>query len=131
MPQQPSCPEPALLHSLLNSQLSPTDEKALTTHLESCPRCRQSLQGLAASNESWSALAQHLNQQSTADEGGLTEVLNAACSAVPGSDTAEENDVNLDFLDPPDEPGHLGRLGPYKVLRIIGHGGMGMVLQAF
>ena len=36
----------------------------------------------------------------------------------------------LGLLEPPDEPGHLGKLGPYDVLRLIGRGGMGIVFLA-
>jgi WD40 repeat protein len=41
------------------------------------------------------------------------------------------DDIPLDFLGPPQEPGHLGRLGPYEVAERIGRGGMGAVLKAF
>jgi serine/threonine protein kinase/Leucine-rich repeat (LRR) protein len=34
------------------------------------------------------------------------------------------------FLAPPQGPGEIGRLGAYRVLRVLGHGGMGMVLEA-
>jgi WD40 repeat protein/serine/threonine protein kinase len=34
------------------------------------------------------------------------------------------------FLSPPQQPGELGRLGNYRVLKVLGQGGMGMVYQA-
>jgi serine/threonine protein kinase len=36
----------------------------------------------------------------------------------------------LDFLAPPEQPDELGRLGGYRVLQLIGTGGMGIVFRA-
>jgi urea transport system substrate-binding protein len=37
--------------------------------------------------------------------------------------------AEMSFLDPPQAPGELGRLGGYRVLRILGQGGMGIVFE--
>jgi WD40 repeat protein len=57
----------------------------------------------------------------------------AADPAAGGSRTqpAANPDESLDFLAPSDAPGSLGRLGHYEVRRVVGRGGMGVVLKAF
>jgi serine/threonine protein kinase/formylglycine-generating enzyme required for sulfatase activity len=49
-----------------------------------------------------------------------------AASSQAGERTAE----CYDFLTPPRAPDKLGRLGPYRVLKVLGAGGMGVVFQA-
>jgi len=48
----------------------------------------------------------------------------------PDHDTPDCGEVSLDFLEPCDVPGRLGKIGPYEVTEAIGVGGMGVVLRA-
>ncbi|HEY1375925.1 MAG TPA: serine/threonine-protein kinase, partial [Gemmataceae bacterium] len=54
----------------------------------------------------------------------------------PGDDTRTGSSGpvagdGIDFLDPSDTPGSVGRLGHYEVREVVGRGGMGVVLKAF
>jgi serine/threonine protein kinase/type 1 glutamine amidotransferase len=59
---------------------------------------------------------------------------NPTQGAKPTSDVTEgvsgRPPADFDFLAPPQGPDELGRLGPYRVLKLLGQGGMGAVFQA-
>jgi formylglycine-generating enzyme required for sulfatase activity/serine/threonine protein kinase len=50
--------------------------------------------------------------------------------AVPAEKDEKPEDELLRQLSPPQEQGEIGRLGPYRVVKVLGAGGMGAVLQA-
>ncbi len=52
-------------------------------------------------------------------------------SGEPSDPFGDEEELNLDFLQPARTLGGLGRLGHYEVLAVVGRGGMGFVLKAF
>ena len=73
-----------------------------------CPRCGQSVQATANSP---------------------TEIARPAKERKP-SDQPAPVDNPLDFLAPPQAADEIGRLGSYRILKVIGSGGMGTVLLA-
>jgi serine/threonine protein kinase len=131
---------------MLAGTLPEHDQEELTTHLDSCLTCRQTLDELATEGESWSELARKLGPKPAADpalEQAIREIKGVSpplyLPPASGGDTeggtqpfgSARDDKELAFLSPPDKPGHFGRLAHYDVTEVIGRGGMGIVLKAF
>src|SRR4051794_15008608 len=107
--------DPARLRHLLEDRLEDEDQAAMARHLEECASCRRDLERMAAESCWWG------DARLLAGE--------ATLSSRPGPPGDEA--TSLDFLEPPAEPGQLGKLGPYEVIEVIGRGGMGLVLKAY
>src|SRR5579872_3434970 len=107
-----------LLQSALAGNLPECDEVLLHRHLEACGECSAALEQMA---------------------GGASWIQEAAAmladDELAGELTADsdysESDFAVEFLEPANGPDLLGRLGGYEVLKIIGRGGMGVVLKGF
>jgi serine/threonine protein kinase len=132
MPTVSPCPDAGRWGELLDSRLPEPTANALTSHLEDCSGCQRTLDRLTASESTWAEDARELAERprpalrkAIAQLKADTEVgLDTAGPAAPGTQT-------LPFLKPPTDPAHLGRLGPYEVVKVLGRGGMGVVLKAF
>jgi serine/threonine-protein kinase len=132
---QISCPEASELRELLDGILVEPRKSEMSGHLESCADCQRRLESLVAGRESWTGVASQLQQEESAASPALKQAVAELAQSATRTATTDtppaSDDQSLDFLDPPREPGHLGRLSHYEILEVIGRGGMGIVLKAF
>ena len=54
----------------------------------------------------------------------------AALPPISNSSSSLDTEDEFAFLNPPQKPGEIGRLGHYRILKLLGKGGMGMVFHA-
>jgi len=143
LPTTTDCPPITDLERLLRGRLSEARTTALTEHIGGCHDCQQRLESLTApahgiaedlrdftrntppsDSAYWKALA-------AAEENLRATAALAPAPADPASaDPASAGELRLDFLQPCQEPGRIGKLGRFGILRVIGRGGMGVVLYA-
>jgi serine/threonine protein kinase len=132
-----ACVSPVLLREHLEGNLLPGDEAAVIVHLDTCGDCQQTLEHLAVGDESFMETARVVAGDGSRGEAALDSVLRALLGRIEtlppdSTTTAPEGPASeaLEFLDPPREAGHLGRLAHYEVTEIVARGGMGTVLKA-
>jgi serine/threonine protein kinase len=84
----------------------------VSSHVDECPRCQNRLIELAASTDRWTETRDLLSDADVAS-------VDSGKAALP----------KLDFLSAPSHPEMLGRMGRYEIEKVVGAGGMGVVLN--
>jgi serine/threonine protein kinase len=106
--------------------------RAAAEHVESCADCQRRMTELAGDERAWGDARRLLAED---DVEAIPNRENRAGQVVPDRlqpRTAESaQQTELGFLHPPSHPELLGRLGRYEIERMIGTGGMGIVLKGF
>src|SRR2546421_6276841 len=111
MSQVKVCNESAHLQELLEGALPPDRQVALTSHLDTCAVCQQTLEGMASGAASWNSPA-GLPTENDSPEPALqrlmSELKKKASEAVTQVGPVAAAAASLEFLGPAKQPGHLG-----------------------
>lgn len=155
-----ACPTPNDLKAFLEGEIEEADIAVISEHVEACEPCQGLLQTICpvdtvledargdfSSTERLAneiprpllEILKRLPERAGRNDGG-TEVFDdpatgrstggASSVTEAGSSAKLDAIANVDFLAPPRQADELGRLGSYRVLSILGQGGMGMVFLA-
>jgi hypothetical protein len=145
MTRTTSCPSTEVLGELLHGSLPAANQAECVEHLEHCACCQAKLEELATSGTNLCHVVEKLYQAEPVAESAYWPALRAVSQAAVrdpalGSGLAPTiapevpqrvRDTSTHFLLPPSDPAYLGRLSHFDVMRVIGRGGMGIVLEAF
>ena len=123
----------AELKKLIGSDEGQLDSQSTEAHLETCAICQSRLAELAGEEQlSGDAVALlRTAAESDLDCDTFCSAISIELSSLLTMDVSVDTEaIDLNFLDTPSHPELLGRLGRYDVERVIGSGGMGIVLKA-
>ena len=143
----PRCPDLDQLRLYLHARLREDEVAILEEHLSGCNHCTDSLDNLTSSDIIAIAIREHAAAGVRLDSDEVTDLMSRLRRNPPpeigsstGSDITDRNedsqtearagDEVFDFFAPAQAADELGRLGPYRILGLIGSGGMGIVFRA-
>jgi serine/threonine protein kinase len=141
-----ACPPREHLIAYALGRLPEDQLRAVAEHAQNCPECQAHLGSADSMSD---ALIDQLRQKPPTpvpfdSELSVAQLVprlkasfagpnDATCAEHASNDPAVSAEIELDLkhiLSPPQGADEIGRLGPYRVLRVLGAGGMGLVLLA-
>ncbi|MBY0522396.1 MAG: serine/threonine protein kinase [Gemmataceae bacterium] len=128
-----ACPNLQQLKSLVQGRLPFDEVEPMAQHVEWCRRCVHTIQLLNVDDTLVELIRRQPASGAKAPDAVLESMMNRLRGLQPlivGSSASGIDPENYDFLAPAQGAGELGRLAQYRILRILGAGGMGVVFQA-
>ncbi len=128
------CDERRLERVLRDADEESAEFRETARHVEACPECRQRLAELSADDAILAEACETLRAggEPTIDRKFLSSSVAISVERLLGEDNPVDCEtVSLDFLGPASHPEMLGRIGRYDIERLVGAGGMGVVLKGF
>jgi serine/threonine protein kinase len=128
------CDERRLERVLRDADEESAEFRETARHVEACPKCRQRLAELSAGDAVLAEACETLRAggEPTIDRKFLSSSVAISVERLLGEDNPVDCEtVSLDFLGPASHPEMLGRIGRYDIERLVGAGGMGVVLKGF
>jgi len=136
-----NCPETGELERLIRGRLTESRAAVVTEHVGFCPECQERMESLAAGGDpALTKTVRLCRQQAPPRDSAMWPALSAVAQEVAstglysrGADTDAEGsgELDLNFLQPANNPQLIGRLGEFEIKRVVGRGGMGVVLHGY
>lgn len=128
------CPETNELEKLLDGTLSGERVQECMGHMDSCECCQAKLEAIATGGTNLSQICEQINQSepvATSAYWSAVKELNVDLGETFVPRRTRSQEVSLSFLQTASDPTYIGRLAHFDIMRMIGRGGMGIVLEAF
>jgi len=132
-----TCPPTEDLQRLLDGSLPTERQQYCLEHMDACECCQAKLEDIATGGTNLSRVVERLHESDPVAASAYWPALRAAGQAAGLKETiavataTRERDTSLTFLESPTDPAYLGRMAHFDVMRVLGRGGMGVVLEAF